>query len=141
MNSSIKDNDRGCVIKVTSRFGSVLLPADIERGAELEVVSRVGTELAVDVLVAPHHGGKTASIPEFVQQVHPQTVVFTMGYLNRFGHPRPEVVERYQQQGSKIYRSDIHGAMLFDFSKEGIAARPWRQTRPRYWLAETRDAS
>lgn len=135
-----KDNYRGCVLKITSRRGSLLLPADIERDAEAELLERQPEALAADVLVSPHHGSKTSSTEAFLQQVHPAVSVFTVGYRNRFGHPKPEVVERYRALDSRIYRSDDDGALLLEFTAAGIALQSWRQARPRYWLAESEDA-
>jgi competence protein ComEC len=131
--TDLKDNERGCVLKITSRFGRLLLPADIERASELQLVETLSETLASDVLVVPHHGSKTSSTPTFIAQVHPSIAIFTTGYRNRFGHPREEVVARYQQAGSQIYRSDTDGAILLDFSSSGIAVRTWRKTAPRYW--------
>lgn len=128
-----KDNDLGCVLKVMTSFGSMLLPADIERVSELALLERYPEGLAADVLIAPHHGSKTSSTEGFVSAVNPQITVFTMGYRNRFGHPKAEVVERYRNAGSRILRSDEQGAVMFDFGQEGIAMKSWRQARPRYW--------
>ena len=56
-----------------------------------------------------------------------------MGYRNRFGHPRPTVVQRYREQKAMLYRSDDDGAIEFDFAAQGIAARRQREIRKRYW--------
>jgi competence protein ComEC len=136
----LKDNYRSCVLKVTSANGSLLLPADIEREAEAELLEGQPYALAADVLVAPHHGSKTSSTEAFLRQVNPSVAAFTVGYRNRFGHPKEEVVERYRILGSRLYRSDTDGAVLLDFGRHGIAVQTWRRTRPRYWLAESQDA-
>lgn len=129
----LKDNDRGCVLKVTAPSGSLLLPADIERVSEQALLEQHPEALAADVLVAPHHGSKTSSTAEFIAQVNPAVTVFTVGYRNRFGHPKAEVVQRYVDQGGRLLRSDRHGAVLFDFAQQGITVRTWRESRPRYW--------
>lgn len=128
-----KDNNRSCVLKVTSAYGSLLLPGDIEREGEASLVGKVGDRLRADVLVAPHHGSKTSSTPDFVAVVHPQAVIFTAGYLNRFGHPKRAVVERYRETGAKLYRSDHDGAILLGFSAAGIEITKWRDLHRRYW--------
>lgn len=131
--AKLNDNARSCVLKITSRYGSVLLPADIESPSEQLLVETAANTLVADVLVVPHHGSKTSSSEAFIAQVHPAIAILTTGYRNRFGHPREEIVTRYQQAGSKIYRSDKDGAMLLDFSRDGIAVRSWRAITPRYW--------
>ena len=129
----LKDNDRSCVLKVVSMHGSLLLAGDIERLTELELLERAGSSLEADVLVAPHHGSKTSSTREFVRQVNPQIAIMTAGYRNRFGHPKKEVLERYREIGSTIYRSDRDGAILIDFGRGGMVAGAWRRKAPRYW--------
>ena len=129
----MKDNLRSCVLKVSSRYGSILLTGDIERASEAELLERAGDSLAADVLVVPHHGSKTSSTSPFIDRIAPAAAVFTVGYRNRFGHPKAQVVERYRAAGSSIYRSDKDGAVLFDFSAAGISARTWRDAEPRYW--------
>ncbi len=135
-----KDNYRSCVLKVTTHYGSLLLPADVERDAEIELLDARPAALTADVLVVPHHGSKTSSTADFVQQVHPALAIFTVGYRNRFGHPKPEVMDRYRDLGSRLYRSDNDGMVRLDFRPDGIAVQTWRRARPRYWLAESEDA-
>ena len=131
---SIKDNDRGCVLKVEAPGGHVLLTADIERRSEEELLRRSRDRLRADVLVAPHHGSRTSSIPAFVQAVGPQLVVFPVGYRNRLGHPHREVVERYRSAGTRIYRTDRDGAVTIAISTEGaISVTPYRANYRRYW--------
>jgi competence protein ComEC len=133
----IKKNDRGCTLKITSPYGSVLLPADIEREAEAEILARTPGALAATLLVAPHHGSKTSSTEAFIRRINPSIVIFTAGYRNHFGHPKPEVVERYRVLGSRLYRSDSDGAVLLRFEKEeGVQLRTWRQERRRYWQSD-----
>jgi len=142
-NSAITDNDRSCVLRVTSAHGSLLLPADIERGSEAALLERSPDGLQADVLVVPHHGSKTSSTPEFLHAVAPRVAIFTVGYRNRFGHPKEEVLERYRALGGRLYRSDSDGAVLLDFTARGIGLTVWREARRRYWqtpaagLAET----
>ncbi|HYA20748.1 MAG TPA: hypothetical protein VEG25_08910, partial [Burkholderiales bacterium] len=90
-------------------------------------------QLRAEVLVAPHHGSKTSSTEIFLRQVQPKTVIFTVGYRNPFGHPKADVVERYEMLGSKMYRSDFDGAVTVDFDSRGVTAQPYRSEHRRYW--------
>jgi len=139
--ADIKDNNKSCVIKVTSKMGSLLLTGDIEKEAENVLLAEyVETQkLSSDVLVVPHHGSKTSSQLAFVQAVSPKISVFTVGYLNRFGHPKPDVVSRYQGDGASSFRSDHDGAVLLDFyqnalKQDRIKMVAWRAAYQRYWL-------
>ena len=130
----IKDNDRSCTLKITTRAGHVLVPADIEWRAEGQLLAAEGEKLYADVLVAPHQGSKTSSTLEFVERVNPQVVIFPVGYRNRFGHPHEEVVDRYRAIGSRIYRTDRDGALTLIFNSGGfLRIEPYRATYRRYW--------
>lgn len=134
-NPVIRDNARSCVLRVTSRVGSTLLAGDVERKAEAELVQRAGKALRATLVVAPHHGGAGGSSPAFVAAAAPEVVMFSSGYRNPFGHPRPDVVERYREAGSRIYRSDRDGAVTFRFDGEKPSQEAWRSVHRRYWHA------
>jgi competence protein ComEC len=137
-----RDNDRSCVLKIAARWGGVLLPADIERKSERELVARAAERLRADVLIAPHQGSRTSSTADFVAAVAPRAVIFPVGYRNRFGHPHAEVVERYQALGSHIYRTDRDGAVTVIFSAPGtIRIEPHRARYRRYWQTPLADAA
>lgn len=129
----LKDNARGCTLKITTPYGSVLLPADIEKESEADILARYPGTLPSTVLVAPHHGSKTSSSEAFIRKINPEIVIFTMGYRNRFGHPKPEVVARYRELGSRLYRSDVDGAVLLRFDSKDVEPQTWRRERRRYW--------
>ncbi|GJL75040.1 DNA internalization-related competence protein ComEC/Rec2 [Nitrosomonas sp.] len=128
-----KTNASSCVLKITTAHGSVLIPADIGHRAERFLLDHVHEKLPSTVLIAPHHGSLTSSGVEFVQQVNPLLTIFTVGYRNRFGHPREEVVNRYRELGNTLLRSDWHGAVLLRLDWKGLSVESWRQTHPRYW--------
>ncbi|MHB1246323.1 MAG: DNA internalization-related competence protein ComEC/Rec2 [Sulfuriferula sp.] len=135
----LKDNNRSCVLKIDSAGGSALLSADIEARDEAWLLNKDPDQLAATLLVAPHHGSRTSSTPDFIAAVHPAITVFTVGYRNRYGHPRGDVVARYARQGGQLMRSDYNGAVEVRFA----ADHPhdligWRQTRMRYWQATVR---
>ncbi|MBI2311131.1 MAG: DNA internalization-related competence protein ComEC/Rec2 [Betaproteobacteria bacterium] len=132
-NPRIRDNDRSCVLKISVGAASVLLTGDIERRGEAELLARARGELRATVLVVPHHGGKSSSGREFVEAVSPRAAVFTAGYRNPFGHPRPEVVARYRGVGAEVYRSDRDGAVILTADATGIRVQSFRDRRRRYW--------
>jgi competence protein ComEC len=128
-------NNASCVLKVTASDGrSVLLPGDIESGVETALVAEHRDRLAADVLVAPHHGSATSSGRGFIAAVDPSWVLFATGYRNRFGFPRPAVVERYRAAGARLLDTAAAGAIDVRI-KAGhrLRVQGWRRRHPRLW--------
>ena len=127
-----KRNDRSCVLRVASTGGAMLLTGDIERAAEERLV-RTGIGKS-EVLLVPHHGSRSSSSAAFIEAVAPQLAVMPVGYRNRFGHPAKDVVQRYEDVGARILRTDRDGAVTVSLNPTGIAVRSERASRGRYWL-------
>ena len=130
--ASRRDNDYSCVLKISRAEQSLLITGDAERRGELELLES-GADLSATVLVAGHHGSRTSSLIEFVEQVQPRIGVFTVGYRNRFNHPNPQVVARFRDQNVRILRSDNSGLIRLTFGEGGVEASEYRPTHRRYW--------
>lgn len=128
-----KANNLSCVLKVSASGGAVLVAGDIESGAESQMLSRQGSALGSTVIVVPHHGSRSSSSPAFVAAVAPELAVIAAGYRNRFGHPRPEIVERYRRQGARVLRTDTGGAIEVRIEADSWVASAYRDRERRYW--------
>jgi competence protein ComEC len=129
-----KPNDLSCVVRIDSDYGSALLTGDLEARGELELVVGDPSALKADVLLVPHHGSRTSSTAAFIASVAPEIAVYTPGYRNRFGHPRPDVVARYDRAGVHSYRTDHDGALTFTFAPGSPRTpRAERAHDRRYW--------
>ncbi|HEY3432829.1 MAG TPA: DNA internalization-related competence protein ComEC/Rec2 [Rhodocyclaceae bacterium] len=131
-----KTNDMSCVLKVETAYGSALIPSDIEAVSEVELLKQHPLGLKADVLLAPHHGSRTSSTQEFISAVSAKTVVFPVGYRNRFGHPKEDVLARYDDGKTTLLRTDRDGAVVMDFRQDGIHYRNERIARQRYWFGQ-----
>ena len=122
-------NNSSCVLRVETAAGHVLLlPGDIERRVEQQLVEQYAQRLAADVLVAPHHGSRTSSTEGFISAVHPDFVLFPVGYRNRFGFPKPDVVERYRATGTRNLDTATSGAVQIRLEAgPGITVAGYRQ--------------
>ena len=101
-------NDDSIVFELRWRDVSVVMTGDIGKAIERSLLSRFATS-RVRVLKVPHHGSVTSSTPEFLRVIHPTIAVFSVGRSNHFGHPAPEVLDRYTQIGAQILRTDRNG--------------------------------
>lgn len=126
-------NGGSCVLRVAAGARALLMAGDIEAAQEAELLARKPARLRADALLVPHHGSASSSSAAFVAAVGPRVAVFQVGYRNRFGHPRAEVLERYADSGTQIARSDRDGAIMLEVSAGELRWTSWRAKRPRYW--------
>ena len=73
-----------------------------------------------DVLKVAHHGSKHSSSLKFLEQVQPKVAVISVGAGNSYGHPHPETLERLDNVGGKVLRTDELGAIKLTFDDDGI---------------------
>lgn len=131
---SKKRNDRSCVLKITSPHHSILLTGDIEKQAEKNLIEKFGAQLKSDILVVPHHGSLTSSTVEFIEKVAPDYALYPAGLGNHYGFPKPEIIARYQMQGSENLVSYQTGALTFTLRQKQLAPPVlWRESARRYW--------
>ncbi len=108
------ENNHSIVVLVEYQETAVLLTGDIEARVERYLVDKIPR--TVDILKAAHHGSKTSSTPEWLSAVAPKIAVIQVG-KNTFGHPSPEVVDRYDADGILLYRNDTNGAVICTYRK------------------------
>jgi competence protein ComEC len=105
-------NDLSLVLKITFGKISFLVPGDISATIENKLIQS-NVDLKSDILIVPHHGSKLSSSPEFLKAVACRYAVFSAGKTNVFNHPHLSILERYQEAGVEIYRTDDDGAVTF----------------------------
>ncbi|MDO4724623.1 MAG: DNA internalization-related competence protein ComEC/Rec2 [Comamonadaceae bacterium] len=129
----LERNASSCVLRITASDGaSALLTGDIGRLQEQALRLALGAQLRADWLQVPHHGSRSSSSAPFIASVAPRFAVAQAGYRNRFGHPHPEVVARYRQQGVHFVNTADCGAALWQ-SSAPQQLRCEREANRRYW--------
>ncbi len=103
-------NDDSIVLEIIWRDVSIVLTGDI--GAEAErLITPSFSPSPLRIMKVPHHGSLTSSSLEFVRALSPQAAVVSVGRSNTFGHPAPEVIDRYRRIGADVFRTDRDGAV------------------------------
>jgi len=106
-------NDTAVAVKVIFGKNSFLFSGDISQILEKKLVvlddGCINECLAADVLKVAHHGSKTSSSAEFLQAAIPQIAVISVGKNNTYGHPTQEVLNRLQEFGIRVMRTDELG--------------------------------
>lgn len=129
-----KSNHLSCVLSVSAGGHRILLTSDIEAPDEAALLANYPDQLPTDVLLVPHHGSKTSSTQAFIEAVAPKAAIIPVGYRSRFGHPKPEVVARYDAQEIPLWRTDQNGAVEVKLSVAGVKLLGWRDQNRRYWF-------
>jgi competence protein ComEC len=104
-----QNNNASCVLQIEYAGKRILLTGDIERLAETKLWQTHASELASDVMLAPHHGSQTSSSQAFLDYVQPRLSVISAGFDNRFNHPHQGVLQRYWQNDVYWLNTAIHG--------------------------------
>lgn len=129
----LRGNNASCVLKISSKYGSVLLTGDIEKQAETILVNKYREKLASDILLVPHHGSKTSSTNTFISAVSPEYAFIPAGYKNRFGLPKQDIMARYDAFNVKTYVSYETGELSARFFEKGLQINEFRTNNRRFW--------
>jgi competence protein ComEC len=104
-------NDTSLVLKLSYGEISCLFAGDLERAGEAMVVSRAGRMLKSDILLAPHHGGRTSCSKPFLDMVQPRVCIISSGRSNPSRFPNEQTLQRLQAAGCRIMRTNQVGAV------------------------------
>ena len=133
------DNNGSCVIKISDNYHSILLPGDIDKSIEKQLINIHPEQLQADILLAPHHGSNTSSSNGFVQTVNAKYVIFSQGFMNRWRFPRQEVVTRYQTSNyPELFSTSSSGQVTFLVEYNSLApisVKTFRNDIYPYWYA------
>lgn len=132
-------NESSCVLRVAGAGGRSLLPGDISEVVEARLLREHRHGLAAELLVVPHHGSRSSSSAAWVRAVAPRWAAIAAGPGNRFGHPHPEVLERYLSAGSELVETARGGRAGWLFTASGARLEILeRRDRRRFWDATAR---
>ena len=115
-------NEVSNVYRVSYGRAQFLFTGDLVKEQDAKLLE-TGKDVRAAVLKAGHHGSATSSSLAFLQTVKPRYGVFCVGFENSFGHPKEEVLRRYEQQGIEILRTDQAGAIVFETDGEKMWVR------------------
>ena len=104
------ENDNSNVIYTEFNGYKFMFMGDASITIEKEILDKYNL-LDIDVLKVGHHGSRTSSSKEFIDEINPKYSIISVGKNNRYGHPNKEVLENLDK--SKIYRTDEDGSIMF----------------------------
>jgi competence protein ComEC len=109
-----EENHGSIVIYALVGGHSWLFTGDFEQLGEEQLIQRY-PNLTIDYLKVGHHGSETSSSLEFLKKIKPQVGIISVGKKNRYGHPKPVILNRFDSLRVPILRTDQNGAIIFHF--------------------------
>lgn len=110
--NQLSDNESGLCILFQTENCDILITGDRNAEAELELMGQ--TDLPqLDVLIVGHHGSKYSTCQELLDKTQPKVAIISVGADNTYGHPTQEVLERLENIGCVIYRTDLNGKIVY----------------------------
>ena len=132
-------NEASCVLRIETAHGAALLTGDIGAVIERELVRRDRAGVSAEVVVVAHHGSGGSSDPAFVTATGARHALIGSGHGNRFGHPKPDVVARWEAAGARVWDTAPGGALQVRLGGHGAPTpETRRQAQPRLWDAQAR---
>ncbi len=122
---NLPHNNDSLVLEIVYGHRSILLTGDAERPVEDDMIAS-GQLRPVTLLKVGHHGSRTSSSEEFLDQVNPRFALISDGYKNQFHHPNPDVLKRLAEHHSRVFRTDQQGLITFRTDGEKVDIATFR---------------
>ncbi len=114
------DTNKNSVVSFfTHKNNKLLFTGDTDKDIEHAILNKYQLR-NVNFLKVGHHGSKTSSSEEFISTIRPEVSSISCGYKNRFGHPHQSTLDTLGKYGSRVFRTDKNGDMVFFFEKDRI---------------------
>lgn len=112
-------NNYSITCKIVYRDYKILFTGDIESVAEEKIINLYSDgELKSNILKIAHHGSKSSSTEKFIKLVSPEIALIGVGKDNTFGHPNDGVINRLENIGTQIFRTDWNGEIVITIGKK-----------------------
>ena len=111
------ENDNSNVIYTEFDGYKFMFMGDASSTIEKEILNKYNLP-DIDVLKVGHHGSKTSSSNEFINEINPKYSIISVGKNNRYGHPNKEVLDNLKK--SKIYRTAQDGSIILKITNNKL---------------------
>lgn len=114
-------NDGSTVARLSYPGTSIMLTGDATKLTEGIILSEYSPEeLQSSILKIGHHGSATSTSLAFLQAVAPGEAWISVGKDNKYGLPKQEILNELTDFGTKIFRTDLLGAIIIKCDKMGV---------------------
>jgi len=111
------ENDNSSIIYTELDNHKFLFMGDAGVEVEHDLIEKYNLQ-DIDVLKVGHHGSRTSSSKNFIDETTPKYSIISVGKNNRYGHPNKEVLNILKN--SKVYRTDEVGSIMFKIKNNNL---------------------
>lgn len=112
------DNEGSLFVRITRGNASAVLTGDASVDTEIKMQRELKWQ--AQVLKAGHHGSRTSTSEAFVKSINPTWAVVSCGRDNKFEHPHRSVLQTFDRNAVKVYRTDLQGDIAFEAREDGF---------------------
>ena len=113
-------NDDSLVVEVIIGDVALLLAGDISADVERAIAPHL-TPARIRILKVAHHGSHTSSSAALLESWRPQIALISAGRGNTFGHPAPDILDRLESIGARVYRTDEDGEITLTTDGKSVS--------------------
>ena len=106
------DNENSLCILFQTENCDILITGDRGELGELLLVHEYALP-KLEVLIAGHHGSAYSTTSALLEETNPEIAIISAGENNRYGHPSPKTIQRLEEAGCIIYRTDLQGTVIY----------------------------
>jgi competence protein ComEC len=126
-------NESSCVLRIETAHGAALLTGDIGEVIERDLLRRDPLSVRAEVVTVAHHGSGGSSDPGFVAATGARIALVSVGYGNRYRHPRVGTLERWRHAGAEAPLTADSGALRVRLRASGPELSGERERHRRLW--------
>jgi competence protein ComEC len=112
-------NDYSAILRIVHGKNTFLLMGDAGKAAEKELMKKYPKKLKADLLKVGHHGANTSTSTAFINKVKPKYAIISSA--NKLGYPSNEIINRLEEKGIEIYRTDRLGTIVVNSNGRTIS--------------------
>lgn len=110
------DNEGSMFVHIQNSKASAVLSGDA--GAVTEQAMEPLEDWSSQVMKAGHHGSRSSTANDWLEEVKPQYVVISCGRNNVYGHPSVSTLRKLAQRHIATLRTDQAGDVTFDYDPD-----------------------
>ncbi len=110
--SEESDNEGGLCVLFQTENCDILITGDRSAAGERALLRQIDLP-QLEVLIVGHHGSGNSTSQMLLQQTCPEIAIISVGADNIYGHPAQQTLQRLEEAGCVIYRTDLHGTVIY----------------------------